>query len=179
MLDGQAEAGRGEDFIADPLGGTGVDLQRAEQARANGADGVADDGRWSKEAVLRDDYTGDQREDEVCTHVGDHVDASVDGAGAFDCFEPDREVVYVNQETGVGEETREAGGQDGPLQDDAGWEEGGVAFIHHPGYEDAQGDARAAEEANYACALPSVALLGVLEGEEEHDAGADEDDVAD
>ena len=143
LLDREAEAGGGEDLVADPGGGAGGDVEGGDEAAADGGDGVAEDGGGRVLAVLADEDAREEGEEGVGEHVGDHVDAGVDGGGAAHGLEPDGQVVGVDEEAGVGEEGGEAGGGYRALQDDAGGQQGGVAFVREPEEEDDSGDGEA------------------------------------
>ena len=85
----------------------------------------------------------------------------------------------MDQRGAVDEEGSAATCGDGALADDARREEGFIAAVEVPEDKDDGGDAEAAHEADAAGGGPGVALLGELEGEEEHGCGAEEDGVAD
>ncbi len=85
-----------EYLVANPLGRAGVDLQRFEQAGADGEDCGAEphEGRVPAEGGYEaaDDDGGDGSADEV----GDGADAGAFGGGAFDGLEVEGEIEDVS-----------------------------------------------------------------------------------
>lgn len=85
-----------EDLVANPLSRTGIDLQRLEQAGADGEDCCAEPHEGRIPAEGGDEAADDDGGEGGADEVGDGADAGAFGGGAFDGLEVEGEIEDVS-----------------------------------------------------------------------------------
>lgn len=179
-LDTGARARPGQDLIPDPRPRRGVDLQRVQEARANGEDGGADPGERHVRAQSGDAAADDDRGDCDADQVGNGADAGLFRRRALDRLEVEGQIIDVGVQAHGEEGGEKRAHEHGSLpQHDPRRQRREVALPQLDAGEHQDQQPEAQQTSPDLGVGPGVDRATPLEGEEEADDGADEEEGAD